>query len=203
MTNKSNSVWSLFVALALSALCACGDDPQRTPEIAPGPKEKTTDLVFRIARHEVHADGSQTFSAAGFLHGRPVGFDLDFAPWSETPPGFVNMSTWQSTAHLRSQGAPSDELLQFMESLYDVRVAPSKMAESVELQALSMWKNPNVLPAERVALVLMFASRIDDSRDTPELWLDVDVKAARMHLRERVKRRRGAVIAALSAAGRS
>jgi hypothetical protein len=203
MTRTANSVGSLILTLAFSALCACGEDPERTPEVAPLPKQKSTDLVFKITRHEVHADGSQLFSAAGLLQGRTVGFDLELAPFSETPPGFVNMSTWQCTAHMRSQGAPSDELLQLMESLYDVGAAPSKMAASVGLQALSIWKNPSVIQTERVALVLMFDSRIDDTRDTPELWLDVDAKAKRMHLRERDKRRRGAVIAALGGTARS
>jgi hypothetical protein len=108
------------------------------------------------------------------------------------------MSTWQCTAHLSSQGAASDELVRFMDSLYETHLAPKKMTDSIALQALSPWKDPGDFQKARANLILLLPSRIDDSRDTPEILLDVDAKAKRVYLREKDKRRRGAVISALS-----
>jgi hypothetical protein len=202
MARRRTSKPTALVALMLTLLCVSCDDPARTPEIVrelKDSKDKNTGLVFRIARHDVRADGSQTLSAAGLLHGRPVGFELELAPWRENPPGYVNMSTWQCTAHLSSQGTASDELLRFMDSIYETHLAPKKMTDSIELQALSPWRDPGDFHAARANLILLQPSRIDDSRDTPEVLLDVDAKAARVYLREKDKRRRNAVISALSA----
>jgi hypothetical protein len=182
------------ILLPLTLVCACGHSSE-PPEIAP---ERGTELVFRLARHELRPDGSQLLSAVGRLDGRPVGFDLELAAWTENPPGYLNMSTWESRARLLSQGPPSDELLRYLDTLYATRRSPDQMAQAVAVTAFSPWKNPGDLRKGSPKFLLLFPGGFDV--DVPaEVWIEVDAGDERIHLREKEQRLRGALIVALSA----
>jgi hypothetical protein len=183
-----------LLTLGLAALCACSHSTE-PPEIAP---ERGTELVFRLERHELRADGSQLLSAVGRLDGRPVGFDLELAAWRENPPGYLNMSTWESQARLLSQGPPSDELVRFLDTLYATRTSPSEMAQAIEVKAFSPWKYPGDLRRGAPKFLLLFPGGFEVDQPA-EVWIEVDVGDERIHLREKDPRLRGALIAALSA----
>jgi hypothetical protein len=184
--------------LAIASLFACGRGSSEPPEIAPDAEEGDTELVFKIARHEWEPSGSQILSATGLLHGKPVGFDVDLDPWCENPPGYVNMTTWDCKARLRSQGRPSDDLLQFMDKLYGTNLSPSRMAKDVEVEGFSPWENPGTFHDGRVSFLLLFPVTFEEG-DSAQVWLEVDTAKGRIRLREKEPRLRRALITALSA----
>jgi hypothetical protein len=191
---------SLAAVAALLLLCTCGPDPSATPEIVlEKPKEASTELVFRIARHDRRPDGSQSLSAVGMLHGKTVGFDLELGPWRENPPGYVNMTTWDCKALLRSQGDASDELLRFLDELYLTHLTPTHMVASLELQAFSPWKNPGAFEDGGAKFLLLFPAGFEFDQ-AGELRIEVDLDDARLYVREKDERLRLAVIKPLCAA---
>jgi hypothetical protein len=195
--------WTILIpsgllALYLATALGCGHSASATPELEPESDALGVVLCFKIARHERRPDGSQTLSATALLKGRPVGFDLELSTWRENPPGFVNMTTWESKAVLRSQGAPSDELLRFLDAQYATRVSPSHMLPAVEVQAFSPWKNPGDFQRDNAKFLLLFPSALGDP-GSAELRIEVDADDARLYLKEKDKRLRSAVILALNA----
>jgi hypothetical protein len=113
------------------------------------------------------------------------------------------MSTWESRVLLRSRGAESDDLLLFMDELYATNFGSERMVESIELQALSPWKNPGDFEKD-VEVRLLFP--VDDFEDkAAELDLKIELDDARIYLREvdsSLRVRRG-VIKALTAPAES
>lgn len=199
MKRWSTALGARWSSLLVVACCACGPDSTEIPEVAPNPAERGTELVFRLTRHDRRPDGSQRLSAAGLLQGRPVGFDLELGAWLENAPGFVNMSTWQCTAWLRSQGEPSNELLRLLDSLYATHAAPMSMVPSVELQVFSPWENPGDFENGPCKVILLFPPMLDSRGEGAELKLEVDVDEQRIYLREKDPRYRAAVMEALGA----
>lgn len=187
--------------LVLASL-ACGEDPAATPELVVPPKDEkdhAVELVLRVARNEVRPDGSRTLSAVATHEGRAVGFDLELGAWHENPPGYVNMPTWDCKAFVRSQGAPSDELVRVLDERFATHLAPTRMLDAVELQGFSPWKDPSALEKEPAKLTLLFPSGRDFDQGG-ELRVEIDLERARLHVREKDARMRLAVMRTLSAA---
>lgn len=185
----------LFLFLFYSS---CGSGAAETPEIVRA-DQQGTDLLFRIARHERRADGAQILSAVATLQGRPVGFDLELGPWRENPPGLIDLTTWECSATLRSQGDASDALVSFLDELYGTRLEPASMVGELELRALSPWKNPGTFEDGGAKFLLLFSSGFEFD-EAGELRIEVDLDDARLHVREKDERLRLAVMKPLCAA---
>ncbi|MCE9594360.1 MAG: hypothetical protein K8S98_09200 [Planctomycetes bacterium] len=188
----------LLLSFVLCSVASCGGRLTAPPEVRDPREKEKTELVFQLARHDRLPDGTQLLSAAARLQGRPVGFDLVLGPWRENPPGYINMSTWESRASLRSQGAPSDELLRLLDELYATHSASPTMVEAVDVQALSPWKNPGDMVEGAAKFLLLFPVGLDGG-EAGELWLEIDSDTARVVLREKEPRLRRRVLDALTA----
>jgi hypothetical protein len=186
------------LALFLGSLSGCGGRLTEPPEVRDPDEKESTQLVFQLARHERRADGSQLLVAAGLSQARAVGFELELGPWLENPPGYINMSTWESKATLRSQGEASDELLRLLDGLYATHASPAQMVEAVELKAFSPWTNPGDFSEGEAKFLLLFPVGLDGG-ETGELWLEIDSDDARIVLREKESRLRRRVIDGLTA----
>ena len=193
----ARSISRSAAALALALAAACGGTLSAPPEIASQRDAERLDLVFFLARHEGQPGGRQILSAKGVHEGREVGFDLELGPWQENPPGFVDMSTWECSARLISQGRASDDLLRALDVLYGTRCSPDHMAPSIELSALSPWRDPGDLSAGAAKLLMLFPAPFMVDR-AAEVWIDVDVATKRISLREKERALRTVLVQALT-----
>jgi hypothetical protein len=175
-------------------LAACGVDPSATPELVVD--EGKTDLVFRITQHVRRADGGQVLAATAMHAEKPVGFELELGPWQENPPGFVNMTTWQCDAELRSQGAPSDELVQVLDGLYATRHGADRMRSTVLFQGFAPWRDPRLPGTSKFFLILPAGE--DGMEHSAGVRIEIDLERARLHLREKDPRFRPLVVDALA-----
>jgi hypothetical protein len=193
----ARSIPKSAAVLALALAAACGRTLSEAPEIASTRDAERLDLVFFLAEQQRLPGGRQILSAKGMHEGREVGFDLELGPWQENPPGFVNMSTWESSARLISQGQASDDLLRTLDVLYGTHCSPDRMATSIELSALSPWKDPGDLSAGTAKLLMLFPSSFMVDR-AAEVWIDVDVRHKRISLREKERALRTVLVQALT-----
>jgi hypothetical protein len=193
----SRSIHRTVFAVALTLAAACGGTLSAPPEIASRRDAERLDLAFFLARHEQLPGGRQILSAQGKHEGREVGFDLELGPWQENPPGFINMSTWECSARLISQGQASDDLLRALDVLYGTHSSPDRMAASIELTALSPWKDPGDLSAGRAKLLMLFPAPFMVDR-AAEVWIDVDAETKRISLREKERGLRKVLVQALT-----
>ncbi len=193
----ARSIHRTVFAVALTLASACGGTLSAPPEIASERDAERLDLVFFLAQHQTQPGGRQILSAKGVHEGREVGFDLELGPWQENPPGFVNRSTWESSARLISQGRSSDDLLRALDVLYGTHCSPDHMAASIELSALSPWKDPGDLSAGTAKLLMLFPAPLMVDR-AAEVWIDVDVRHKRISLREKERALRTVLVQALT-----
>lgn len=179
-------VTSATLALLPILVQACGkkDFSSVTPEIKSEAKESASPLVFALREYRSDPSGKQSFSIVGTWQGRPVGLDLEFEPWNENPPGFVNMTTYSCTVHARSRGAATEELVRALDDLYATHSAPREFAQTIELQALSPWAKPGHFEGDPVHMVLMFPGSIEENQD-PEVFFDVDRSRSRVEWKEK------------------
>ncbi|HTF88752.1 MAG TPA: hypothetical protein VK843_10115 [Planctomycetota bacterium] len=187
----------ILLASLLLLLAGCKGKLSKPPEVESETEKGSTELVFLLGDHKIGAGGEHDFSAKGLLHGRPVGFDLHFEPWFENPPGYINMSTWESKATIRSRGGESNELLRFLDQRYGADVAPRAMASSIECQALVLWEPPAQF-SEPVSVVLIFPCIGYDQMRESSLWLDLRLEEGRIRLREKDPSLRRELIKALT-----
>ena len=193
----ARSISRCTAGLALAFAAACGGTLSAPPEIASQRDAERLDLVFFLAQQRQLPGGHQVLSAKGLHEGREVGFDLELGPWQENPPGFVDMSTWESSARLISQGPASDDLLRALDALYGTHSSPDHMADSIELSALSPWKDPGDLSAGVAKLLMLFPTPLMVDRGA-EVWIDVDVRHKRIGLREKERGLRNVIVQALT-----
>ena len=193
----TRSIFRSAALLALALASACGGTLSAPPEIASKRDAERLDLVFFLAQHQSQPGGRQILSAKGVHEGREVGFDLELGPWQENPPGFVNMSTWECSARLISQGQASDDLLRALDVLYGTHCSPDHMAASLELSALSPWKDPGDFSAGAAKLLMLFPAPLMVDR-AAEVWIDVDVAHKRISLREKERALRTVLVQALT-----
>jgi hypothetical protein len=182
--------------LALALPAGCRRELSGPPEIASTRDAERIELVFYLEQHQYLEGGRQILSAKGLHEGREVGFDLELGAWRENPPGYVNMSTWESSARLISQGQPSDELVRALDVLYGTRLSPDRMVASEDVLALSPWKDPGDFSAGGAKLLMLFCAPFDLDRPA-EVWIDVDPRRKRISLREKERGLRKALVLAL------
>jgi hypothetical protein len=108
------------------------------------------------------------------------------------------MPTWDCKAFVRSQGAPSDELVRVLDELLATRLAPTRMLDAVEVQGFSPWKDPSKLE-DAAKFTLLFPSGRDFDQGG-ELRVEVDLEHARLRVREKDAKLRLAVMKTLCAA---
>lgn len=174
------------IALLPFLVPGCGkkDFATITPEIRSEAKEGVSPLVFALRDYRSDPSGKQSFSIAGTWQGRPVGLDFEFEPWSENPPGFVNMTTYSCTVHARSRGAATEEFVRALDDLYGTHSVPRVFAPMVELQALSPWAKPGNFEGDPVHMVLLFPGSLEENQE-PEVFLDVDRSRSRVEWKEK------------------
>jgi hypothetical protein len=193
----AQSISKSAAVLALTLAAACGRTLSEPPEIASQRDGERLDLVFFLAQQQRLPGGRQILSAKGVHEGRAVGFELELGPWRENPPGFVNLSTWECSARLISQGQPSDDLLRALDVLYGTHSSPDRMRASIELSALSPWKDPGDLSTGTTKLLMLFTAPALVDR-AAEVWIDVDLEHKRIGLREKERALRSVLVQTLT-----
>lgn len=191
-----------FVASAAIALfvAACGKKNLESvvPDIGAEAKEGKSPLVFAMREYRSDASGKQSFSIAGTWQGKPVGLDLEFEPWIENPPGFVNMTTYTCTVRARSRGDATKELVRALDSVYGTHAVPKELAPVLELQALSPWAKPGNFEGDPVHMVLLFPAGLMEN-EAPEVFFDVDRAKSRVEWKEKNPRHRKGLVRAFGA----
>jgi hypothetical protein len=188
-----------LAALALVTGCGKKNLESVTPEIKSEIKEGVSPLVFAMRDYRSDPSGKQSFTIVGTHEGRPVGLDLEFDPWNENPPGFVNMTTWSCTVRARSRGDATEEFVRALDAVYGTRMAPKQFAPVVELQALSLWAKPgNNFEGDPVRLVLLFPGDIMEDQH-PEVFFAVDREKSRVEWKEKDPRHRKGLVRAFGA----
>ena|SRR5688572_31033271 len=106
------------------------------------------------------------------------------------------MTTWQCDAELRSQGAPSDELLRLIDTLYATRLGADRMRSTVAFQGLAPWRDPRLPGPSKFFLILPAGE--DGFDHSAGVRIEVDLERARLHMREKDPRLRRVVVDALA-----
>ena len=174
------------IALSPFLIQGCGkkDLASVTPEIKSEAKEGVTPLVFAMRGYRSEPSGKQSFSIVGTWQGRPVELDLEFEPWSENPPGFVNMTTYSCDVHARSRGPATADFVRALDEIYGTHSAPREIAPVIELQGFSPWAKPGLFEGGPVHMVLIFPSSLYENEE-PQVFFDVDKKKSRVEWKEK------------------
>lgn len=170
------------------------------PELVSRSEEGRCDLVLLVDRCELLPLGSQVLRATAVHGGRRVGLEVVFGPdWREEPLGeqgcYQGMVTW------RSVGGESDGLLRVLDELYGTECAPAAMAKLTDFACVSLSGDPRELRNGPVRAKLFFEA--EDQEGNAELYVNVDLAANRLEIREKDPDDRAAIVRALTAAASS
>lgn len=175
---------------------ARGEVLLNVPEITSDTESGFCDLLFAPASHSVRPDGSQTVVARGVHHGLEVGFSIELSPaWEPfeidvlTPPYLGQVTLIADRPH-------SDRLLSALDGLYGVNEHPCAMAERVSCTTFALDGYPPSLRRKRINLKLFVESEHDAA--LAEVFLNIDLRARRIELRERNIDYRRALVHALA-----
>ena len=188
------------VVLALSLRATFGASQQAAlPEITSESDTGWHDLVFRIQSAGSVSDGSQLLRVAGTYHGTPVSLDVFLAPtWKEGQlASNVPLVTYRGMVGLRSLGVQSDRLLVVIDELYGTAQHPRRMRPQTDFTGISLEGDPRHLKAGATKIKLFFES--EDEKRYAELYLNIDLRAAKLELAEKDPDYRAPIVRALSA----
>src|SRR5262245_35115232 len=168
------------------------------PEIASENKEGFVDLVFYIAEHKSHADGSQSFKAAGRHKGQAVGFEVVLEPgWTTKANKDARVEMGAGTAMFRRVGPESDVFLRILADLYASRANPKAMADERRFNAVSLRGSPKELANGPLKMKLFHDPGPQDHY--AEFYTNIDLAARKLEFREKDPDYRTKVIQALQA----
>jgi hypothetical protein len=169
------------------------------PEITSDSEDGFCDLTFAVASHSVRPDGGHEIVARGVHQGALVGFTVFILPkWEPWQVEGIPDPLYRGGVVLGPDGAAGDEFLKTMGALYGTEDAPLRMAASVAFTAIALGGYPPALQTEAVQLKLFFEADFTDERYA-EVYLNVDLAAARLEFREKDPDYRRPLLGALSA----
>ena len=173
------------------------------PEVTQDMEEGFVDLAFALTSLERSANGSSEGVAMAVHQGKTVGFRFGLpAAWKQGTLGDTGVVTYQGTVEIGRSGPESDLLVMTLAELYQCAEQPTQMAPSVTFLALSLQGNPSQLESGPIKLKL-FVEPQEEGEEAyeqfyAEHYLNINLAAHRVELREKDSSYREAMLRALS-----
>ena len=166
------------------------------PDVTAGAEDGFVDVNFRA--HDV--DGSNdaiTMSATGLFRGAEVGFTIHIGDsWNEQVIDEELTVLW-GKIRLSSRGDMSDRMVRALDELYETAIGADAMTDTGELTAVALSGSPPLVRESPVKMKVFFHD--DGPVDRyGEVFLNIDLSAARIELHEKDPDYRRPVVLALS-----
>jgi len=185
---------SMLLAAAVVVAWNTRSQAMELPEITSETEEGFHDLVFAL----VSQPNQRTLRVKGKHKGVVVGFEVRLGPtWKAGKVEDINLTTYQGEVVIASMGGDSDELARAMDKLYETKLAPRGLNAKTRFTAISLGGNPQDLKLGPVKMKLFFESH--DEHRYAEAFLNIDVAAGRVELREKDPDYRRPLVLALGA----
>jgi len=193
---------ALLAILLLTAGCGADETPPAAPPRPAGPVEVTSeteqgfhDLVFTIVQREKSLDGGRTIQAAGMHKGTRLGFTAILGPeWKKGDSRGAPIVTHTGTVTYKSNGPESDAFVKTLDALYGTHLNPDTMAAETKFAAISLQGTPADLERGEVRIKLFY-----EAKDVyAEHFLNIDLKAGKVWVREKDEEYRKPLVQALS-----
>lgn len=189
--------WGVLLLLCLLTISAGKRPPSILPEITSETEPGFHDFVFSAYGYQKSKDGTQSVVARGKHKGRLVSLTVVLHPVWKAGPSIPDLPLVirQGRVSLRSVGRNSDALLKVMDERYGTHISPRAMRKSTDFTGLTLAGDPRNLQKGMTKIKLFFESEQEDRY--AELFLNIDLKARKVYLREKDPEYRKAIIQAL------
>jgi hypothetical protein len=157
--------------------------------------EGWVDLTFFISSDQRASDGGRILRGSGRYKSTPVELAVKLGQdWKQAES--ITGTSWVGEVHVLNDSRATGTLLKALAELYAVPVAGWTKRDST-FAGLSLSGEPATLQAGPTNMKLFFHASKDE--DYAELYLNIDVAARRMELREKSPDYRSAILRALGA----
>jgi hypothetical protein len=166
------------------------------PDILSDSEEGFYDLTFAIASHAVRQDGAQVVAVRGAHGTMALGFSAVLSEaWEPFNIDGIERPLHRGTVALIPDGPESNEFIKVLDSLYGTGEKPPAMRKVV-FTAFALSGYPPSLTRESVHLKLFFETDSDETY--AEVYLNIDLRAGRVELREKDPEYRRPLVRALA-----